>query len=105
MKGEARARDGLGPNMDSTTSDTDDSYYVGELIRKQSITAMSVFGAAEAKETCETNPADASNPDAAAAAERENDSRNSEANEVTAQTRNHHNCTPLRSAHIVMPSP
>jgi hypothetical protein len=87
MKGEARARDGLGPNMDSTTSDTDDSYYVGELIRKQSITAMSVFGAAEAKETCETNPADASNPDAAAAAERENDSRNSEANEVTAQTR------------------
>lgn len=46
MKGEARARDGLGPNMDSTTSDTDDSYYVGELIRKQSITAMSVFGAA-----------------------------------------------------------
>ena len=87
LKTKARAREGLGLNIVATKSDTDDSYYVGELIREQSITAMSVFGAAEATETFETNPADASNPDAAAAAERENDSRDSEANEVTAQTR------------------
>ena len=76
--------------MDSTTSDTDNSCYVGKLIRKQS-TAMewtsSVFAAAEAKAACDTDPADASNPDAAAAAERENDSRNFDENEVTAQTR------------------
>jgi hypothetical protein len=79
--------------MDSSksASDTDDSCNGGELIHKQTITATawtrSVFMAAEAKvAVCGTNPVDASSPEAAAA-ERKNDSRNSEANEVTAQTR------------------
>ena len=48
----------------------------------------SIFVAAEAKVAAsDTNSADASNPDAAAAAAGENDSRNSQANEVSAQTR------------------
>jgi hypothetical protein len=47
----------------------------------------SVFAAAEAKAACDMDPANASNPDAAAAAERENDSRNFDENKVTAQTR------------------
>ena len=77
--------------MDSTTSD-DSINYFGELIYKHSFTAKarassSVAGAKAMVAACDKNATDTSNDDAAEAAERANNSRNSVPNEVMAQTR------------------
>jgi hypothetical protein len=67
------------PSMDSTTSDTEDSNYAGEL------TSMLFAAAAETKvAACDTNAGDDSNADEAAAAGRQNDTNNSHKKEMIA---------------------
>jgi hypothetical protein len=72
--------------MDSTTAD-DYLDYLGELIYKQSITAKAQASSSVAGAKAMVAAWDKKNDDAAAAAERANNSRNLVPNEVIAQTR------------------